>query len=291
MRPFAKLVLIIVLSGQTLFAQVANPEIFLFSILVKDGKTVLADGKNITNNPGYDNQPAFSADGRSILFTSVRGGENADIFEYFIADGRIDRVTNSKDDGEYSPRELDGNTITFVREGKAQQMTVWKLDRKTKKELPAFEIKEPIGYYAWNYRGDALVWIRYASMVHWVNSEKGINRFVADFAQPSIPHQIPGTGKFSFLERLPNDELWIKEFDPTTQAVRPIAQPKDGKRDYCWMTDGSLLIGSGSKLFRYDPNKGKTWELVADLNGLGIKDITRMAVSFDGKLIVVVSNQ
>lgn len=290
MKSFANLLFILFLAVYSSFAQ-GNSEIFLFSIQAKEGKTVLVDGKNITNNPGYDNQPSFSLGNKSILFTSIRGGENSDIFEYVIADGKINQITNSKDDGEYSPRELDEDTITFVREGKGQEMTVWKFDRKTKNESTALKIKEPIGYYVWNYKGDALVWVRYAFMIHWVNGEKSINKFVADYAQPSIPQLIPGTSEFSFMERLPNDELWIKGFDPETQAVKPIAQPKDGKKDYCWLNESVLLIGSGSKLYRFDVKAGKTWELLADLDNFGIKDITRMAVSFDGKSLALVSNQ
>ncbi len=136
-----------------------------------------------------------------------------------------------------------------------------------------------------------MVWIRYAYFAHWVNPEKGINKFVADYVQPSTPQRIPGTDNFSFMVRLPNDELWIKEFNPNNQAVRPIVQTKDGKVNYCWMDDGSLLIGSGTKLFRFDEKSDKNWVLLADLSGFGIKDISRMAVSPDGKNLAVVSNQ
>ena len=287
--------LLLIFALQTVFIYGQSPagpgsEIYLFSIEKKNGKYVFTGGKNITKNPGYDNQPSFSLNNRSILYTSSRDGGDTNIYEYILAEEKAFQITTSSD-GEYSPRELDKNTITFVREGSGQEMTVWQYDRATKKESPALKIKEPIGYYAWNYKGDALVWVRYAFMIHWVNSEKGINKYIASYAQPSIPHQIPRTGRFSFMERQPNDELWIREFDPQTQAVRPIVQSKDGKRDYCWMRDGSLLIGSGTKLYRFDEKKDKDWQLVADLSSFGIKDISRLAVSFDGKKLALVSNQ
>ncbi len=288
--------LILGLAGQSLFgaskfSQDAGSEIFLFDILEHKGDAILLGrGKNITGNPGYDNQPAFSFDSGSILYVSSRGGKSTDIYEYFLGSGKTVRITSSEE-GEYSPRALDRNTITFVREGKGQEMTVWKYDRGTKKEALALHIKEPIGYYAWNYKGDALVWVRYAFMVRWVNPTKGINEFVANYAQPSIPQQIPGTSRFSFMQRQPNDELWIKEFDPITRAIRPIIQSKDGKKDYCWMMDGSLLMGSGDKLFRFDEKSGKGWVTLVDMKQYGIKDISRMAVSFDSKHLAVVSNQ
>jgi hypothetical protein len=284
--------LLLVFSSHTLIvlSQAPNPEIFLFSVEMKDGKPVLADGKNITNSPGYDNQPSFSLDGSRILLTSIRETKDTNIYEYSLADGKLAQIITSPD-GDYSAREFDSRTVYFVREGQDQEMTVMKFDRETKRESPVLKNKEPVAYYAFNAKGDGLVWIRYAFMMHWVNPEKGINRFVADYAQPSAPQLIPNTDNFSFIKRLPNDELWIHEFNPGNQAVRPIVQPRDGKIHYCWLSDGSLLMGSGTRLFRFDEKADKAWVQVADLSSFGIKDITRLTLSPDGKKMALVSNQ
>lgn len=268
-------------------AQQPNSEIFLFSIEKNADKFTFSGGKNITNNAGYDNQPSFSLDNRSILFTSNRNGKDTNIYEYFLADGKTEQITTSEDN-EYTAKDLDGKTLNFIREGGGQVMTIFKYDRQTKQESPALKIKEPVAYYAFNAKGDALVWVRYAFFIHWVNTEKNINRFVTDYAQPSTPQLIPITDNFSFMKRLPNDELWIYEFNPSNQAIRPIAQPKDAKLTYCWLPDGTLLTGSGTKLFRFDE---KTWVEIADLASAGIKDIGRLAVNFDGKYLALVSNQ
>lgn len=291
MKLFTFVFTILLFGGQVLFAQVPDSEIFLFSIDKKDGKYLFTKGENITNHKGYDNQPSFSSGSISILFTSNRNGDNFDIYEYDLADKKIVRIIASEN-GEYTAKEFDKDTITFVREGKEDQaMTVWKYDRRTKQESPALKNKEPVAYYAFNSKGDAFVWIRYAFMMHWINTEKSINRYVANYAQPSVPHLIPGTDNFSFMQRQTDDELWIKEFAPKTQAVRPIVRSKDEKKDYAWMPDGSLLMGSGSKLYRFDEKTDKDWVLAADLSAFGIKDITRLSVSFDGKHMALVNNQ
>ncbi len=290
MRILISFSFLFVLSGLC-FAQDSNSEIFLFDIEKNKTGYAFLKGENITNNKSYDNQPSFSLDGKSILFTSSRNSGNFDIFEYSIADKKISPLIASEN-GEYTAKEFDKDTVMFVREGKNDQgMTVWKFDRQTKTEMPTLKNKEPIAYYAFNRKGDALVWIRYAFMMHWVNSEKSINRYVASYAQPSVPHLIPGTDKFSFMQRHPDDSLWIKEFDPLTQAIRPIVTAKNGEKDYAWIPDGSLLIGSGSKLFSFNAKTDKNWKEVADLKSIGIKEITRMSVSRDGKRLALVSNQ
>ena len=277
-------------SAAIISAQVPTTDIYLFSVEKTSDKYVFSKGKNITNRAGYDNQPSFSVDGKHIFFTSSRRENNFDIYKYTLATGAVSPVVTS-DANEYSAKQVDENRVAFVREGKDQLMTVFYLDLNTKTETPAFKVKDPIAYYEFNKNGDALVWVRYAFWMKWVNSEKSINRYVANYAQPSVPHLIPVTDKFSFMQRHPDDSLWIKEFNPATESVRPIVQAKDGNKNYCWMRDGSLLMSSESKLFRFDEKTDKTWVEVADLKSFGIMEITRIATSPDGKNLAVVSNQ
>ncbi len=284
------IIFVLMLCGSAVFTQAPDSEIYLFSIEKKDGKFLFTNGENISQNAGYDNQPSFSLDSKSVFFTSNRRENNFDIYAYSLADKKISPVITSAAN-EYTAKEFDKDTLHFVREGEGQLMTVFKFDRPTKKETPAFKINEPVAYYAFNAKGDALVWVRYAFMMHFVNTEKGINRYIADYAQPSVPHLIPETDNFSFMQRHPDDSLWIKEFNSETKAVRPIITSKDGKKDYAFMPDGSLLIGSGSKLFRFDEKADKDWVLLADLVSFGIKDITRMTVSPDGKYLALVDNR
>ncbi len=278
------------LLSQIASAQIPDTEIYLISIQKKDGKYLFSNGRNITNRKGYDNQPYFSKDSKTIYFTTNRTGNNFDIYKYSLTGNETSPVVTSEAN-EYSAKDFDKDTLHFVREGKNQLMTVFEFDKNTKKEKPAFKVNEPIAYYAFNKSKDALVWVRYAFFMHFINTEKNINRFVANYAQPSVPHLIPNTNKFSFMQRHPDDSLWIKEFNPENQAVRPIITSKDGKRDYCWMPDGSILMASGMELYRFDEKKDKSWMLIANLQSFGIKSITRMVASPDGKYLAVVDNK
>ncbi len=278
--------------GATVFSQSRTSEIFLFSIEKTGGKFKFTGGEKFSVGIEYSNQPSFSLDGSSILYAASKWNDPTDIYEYDIASKETAQITRSNI-GEFSPSEVNKDKISFVREGNSQGMTVWEIERASKKEkqIFGFVAKEPIGYYAWNYNGDALVWVRYASIINWIKLDGQKSTFVADHAVPSMPRHIPGTKKFTFMHRQGNDELWIKEFDPETLAVRPIIKPKGDKLDYCWMPDQSLLIGNSSELYRFDENEDKDWRKIADLKSLGINDISRIAVSPDGKHIAIVNNR
>ncbi|WP_210489308.1 TolB family protein [Rufibacter aurantiacus] len=73
-------------------------------VKLKAGKETLQAGTptNITQRPGYDNQPSFTPDGKSILFTSQRDGQQTDIFQYTLAGKKTVQLTNTPE-AEYSP--------------------------------------------------------------------------------------------------------------------------------------------------------------------------------------------
>jgi hypothetical protein len=85
-----------------------------------------------------------------------------------------------------------------------------------------------------------------------------------------------------------NGEVWIKELNPETLAVRPLTPVIVNSRHYGWTPSGQIVMCDGTKLHRWSPNSENGWQLVADLNELGLQDVTRVAVSPDGKRLVVV---
>src|SRR5215831_541218 len=81
------------------------------------------DPKKITDFAGYNNQPVFMPDGKSILYTSNRT-KQTDIYRYDLETGRTTQVTNTPE-SEYSPTLMpDRKNISVVRveaDGKTQR--------------------------------------------------------------------------------------------------------------------------------------------------------------------------
>ena len=105
---------------------------------------------NITNNPGYDNQPSFTPDGASLLFTSIRGGgTQTDIYRYDIASGATVRSLEtprvSIPDGHARRRAHLGDSR--VEADGTQRLWRFTLDGGAP-ELVLPGVK-PVGYHAW----------------------------------------------------------------------------------------------------------------------------------------------
>src|SRR4029077_2214203 len=92
----------------------APPDTEIFLATLGSGASV-GRPMNITSSPGYDNQPAFTPDGASVLFTSIRGGGTPpDIYRSDIASGATSQVTRTPE-SEYSPTVTpDGAHISVI---------------------------------------------------------------------------------------------------------------------------------------------------------------------------------
>ena len=94
----------------------------------------------------------------------------------------------------------------------------------------------------------------------------------------------------SFVHKVSDDELVIKSLDVKTRKISSIIKMLPGSEYFVWSRDGVLLMGQGSKLFKYNPASDKDWQEVADFSKEGINGITRLAVSPKGDKLAFVAS-
>lgn len=244
---------------------------------------------NITAREGYDNQPSFSPGGKTILFTSLREDET-DIFEYRIETGEVTQLTDTPDMPEYSPIPgADDTDFTVVRDNTVPNQSVWRIARAGGVSEWALTSQEPVGYYAFNDRGDVLAWLRYGFVIQLMIPDKNESRFVTGNAAPSAPKIVPGSDRFSFVHRQANGETWIKVLDPADLSVRPVAPLPGEQIEYAWTMNGGLLAVIDDVLSAW-PVGSTEWTPVADLAGLGLANAYRLMVSPDGTRLAIVAD-
>jgi hypothetical protein len=271
-------------------SQAPDAEIFLVSLSNAGGKLTVTGARNLTNRPGYDNQPNWSRDGRTLFFTSVREGEQADIYRVDPS-GKADavRVTLTSPESEYSATPMPGrNAISVIRVEKDSTQRLWSVPLDGSAGAPVLERIKPVGYHTWaNDTLLALFVLGSPNTLQLASTKSGRG----DTIVTSIGRSLHTTkdGQVSFVHKVSNDEWWLTLLDPKTRQQRRLVRMPPRVEDYSWTPDGLVLAGQGSVLKAFDPRRGGDWETVADLASHGLTGITRLSVSPRGDAVAVVA--
>jgi hypothetical protein len=265
---------------------IAQPstEVYLFD-LSNDG---LSNPLNISDNEGYDNQPSFWLDGKSVLYARTVNGQT-EIARYFLESGKTIVITNTRQGGEYSPTNIPGTQdISSVRLDTTGLQLLYRYNLDGMSEVLVPNLK--IGYHAWISQEELVTFVLGTpATMQLINTKTGNVRVLADSIGRSL-HKIPNSTAFSFVDK--SVEPWaISSMNPETNETKEIVRVLDGSEDYCWTSNGEILMGNGAMIYKMNEKEG--WRPFWDLNkNFGIVgSISRMSVSPNlTKLLVVVSN-
>lgn len=246
--------------------------------------------EQLTNRPGYDNQPTFTPDGRYLLYTAIRDDGQADIYRIDLAQRTHTRLTHTPE-SEYSPTILpDADGFSVVRVEADTTQRLWAFDWAG--EQPTLLLPEvaPVGYHAWaDTQTVALFVLGEPPTLQLVDIRTGRADTVARDIGRSL-HKVPGRAAVSFVQKTESGPWKIMLVDLETRAITPLAETLPGREDYAWTPDGRLLMADGAVLYLFDFDAG-TWQPLADLESSGVAEITRLAVSPAGNLLALVVNR
>lgn len=287
MRRYGAMVGLAMVAASVLVAQAPATEIYLAPFSEAGAKVTVGRAVNITNNPGYDNQPQFLADSSGILFSSNRDGAQSDVYRYDIALKRIAQVTATADNENSPTLTPDGQTFTTVR-GSAQRL--WRYTLEGEDAGLAWTHQGLIGYHVWVSPTQLATFIlgaqRQPATLQLLDMRSGSSTVIESSIGRSLLMR-PGRGTVSFVHK-PQGAPWqIKELDPVTRIVTTLTPTPEGTEDLAWTPQGSIVMGQKSKLFLWRPD-ASGWPEIADLTRQGVGNITRLTVSPDGKWIAVV---
>ena len=274
-----------------LLAQTAAPpatEIFLAPLNWSNSSVAIGAPVNITNNPGYDNQPSFLPDSSAVLFASNRDGKQNDIYRYDVATKHLVQLTKTEEN-EYSPLvALDGKSFLCVH---GTEQSIFRYDMDGSHPRLAYKHGDAlIGYHVWTTPTEFAAFILATATapqsLQVINTATGKGEVIETNTGRSLLHRV-GHNTISFVSKTDPAKWVIKEFDITTHAVSAITETVPKSEDLTWLPDGRILMASGSKLFAWQAGTAG-WAEIADLTAAGVKRITRMAASRDGKYLALV---
>jgi dipeptidyl aminopeptidase/acylaminoacyl peptidase len=238
---------------------------------------------NITPRPGYDNQPFFAPDGKSIYYTSQREGQT-DIYRYDLTAGTTGQVTRTPQN-EYSPTVMpDGRRFSVIRDS-LQFLWAFSLDG-TPEPKPLLDSIRPVGYHAWLNADTVFVFVLGTpATLRRAELAGGTAAVVAsDIGRALL--KVPGRRAVSYAQR-DSAGFQVRVIDPVTGLGETLIRLPAGNEFFVWTPDGALLSASGNQLLRWRPGE-RHWSEVARFSEPGLQQISRLAISPSGDRLALV---
>lgn len=290
---------LLVFTATLLKAQMPESDIWLYEIKKTPTGIILHKGMNITNRPGYDNQPHFSPDNKLLYFVSVREDKQADIYNYNIGNKKTVQLTHTPE-SEYSPTVTpDKKSLACVVVLTDSSQIVLPLDIKTgyaasypdhktrfeDKQISAFD---SVGYFSF-LNADTVLYYKLSNphSLHARSISKGTDVVIAE----NITRAFKPALKNNFFYVVKEDKKnTVRMYDVRLKKSEEYAAAKTENEDFSWDKTLGLIKSDGSKLMRYNPEI-KTWVELGDFSAAGISKITRFAISPNGRFLALVSNK
>ncbi len=265
-------------------------EIYLFDVALERGELVISNPVNITNHPGYDNQPSFHLGKTIVYYSSFNEDGRSDILSYDYTSEETKSITATRE-REYSPTLTpDGKYLSCIiqRDNDAQDLGKYPVDGGDALTLIDNLI---VGYHAWADENNLLLFVLGDPLtLRWYDLVSRKDKIIAENIGRSL-HKIPKENGMSFIQKNSENEWIISRLDIDTKKITPIVQTLPGREDMVWTRNGKVIMSDGVKLFICDPKESNQWREIEMQKDDLIKGITRLALSHDGKKIAVVVSE
>jgi hypothetical protein len=268
--------------------QMPETDIWLFKLEKKENVFTYTNPLNITHRAGYDNQPTFSLDGKSILYVVIDSTKQAEIYQYNISKKTYINLTKS-DVSEYSPTILpNGSGFSCVVVEKDSAQRVWKFNLDGKFHSIAHEGTDSIGYHTW-LNMDTLLYYKLTNphSLRVLNIKTNVDHWLCDYPTRAFK-KIGNSSQFIYaIKDSVHTEFRI--YNSTLRESKIYTTYPSANEDFIWHPELGLIKSENADLMRYNEQASK-WELLFSFTNLGIKKITRFVFDSKTKQLAIVSN-
>jgi dipeptidyl aminopeptidase/acylaminoacyl peptidase len=271
----------------------ANTEVYLASLGVDVMPPTGGNALNISNNPGYDNEPSFTPDGRAILFVSNRDGKQTDVYRYDIATKTLTQLTHTPE-GEYSPLVTpDGKTFSVIRVEADGTQRLWRFDLDGSHPRVILENVKGVGYQAWLDATHVAVFIvgnnGQPNTLQLADATTGTAQMIDSnpghgLALRPGPRSSSAPPTLTYVCKTDPAHWVVKEFDLKTRTTTVLMDALAGSEDLTWdpMTTfpdrpaQRVFMAKGPQVFTFSDGQ---WTLAGSFTAAGIDRITRLAIN------------
>jgi Tol biopolymer transport system component len=263
-------------------------EIILFDLKIKKNKVIVSNPQNVTNHPGYDNQPSFNFTEPIMYYSSFNDEGRSEIKAYNYKTSTTEFITQTHE-REYSPTPTpDGKSLSCIiqRDNGAQDLGKYPIHGG---ESTVIIDNLIVGYHAWIDNSHlALFVLGEPNSLHYIQLPTKNDTIIANNVGRSI-HKVPGERAFNFVHKLSDSDWIIKKYNTETKTISLITNTFAGKEDICLSPDGKIISSDGTNIYFFN-SKSHQWNKVIMTDENIFKGVTRLAINTRGdKLAVVIS--
>jgi len=273
-----------------------NSNLYLFDIKQEDGgKVAFTNPRYLTafNPDGYNNDPAFFSNNELYISVKKPSAAQADIYKLDLENETKLQVTATAEP-EFAPKRMPEyytfSTVRAEKDGQNEVLRLWQfpVDQLTNGKL-VFKYITGIRDY---------MWLNSREIVAYKEAEDPSTLSIINTNNDEITTIATNTG--ACFARMPNGNLayvqknryedWKimeKNLFRRREPARTIIETLPNAEHFAILPDGSFLMGKGSKIYRYNKFVDDNWKEIADMRFYEIRNISKLVVSQDFKIVVV----
>jgi hypothetical protein len=286
-----KLLLFFCVIANMVNAQLPQTQVFYLPMKYNKKKGIFKFGElqRISKKKGYNNQPSFTPDNKSILYITFMDSTNTDIVSYNIKRKSLTQITSTPEN-EYSPVVTpDGKYISCVR-GEAQQLWEYNLDGggKPKQVIKNFD---SIGYYCWLNPSTIVTNVLpepFTLYAHSLDNDTniafalGIGRSLQALKNENTAFYIQKRDSVRWYI----NALQLNASDPP--QFYTVGRTLEGEEDFAIMDDGTILMFTGKQLYKWNIVSDRNWKFVYDFESAPVDGFYRISVAPNQKALAIV---
>jgi len=239
--------------------------------------------RNITDSPGYDNQPKF-INKDQLVFSSKPDSGHHDIIMYNFESGNFTNLTKTPDKSEFSPSLTDCGlyvSAVTIEEDSAQRLWLYPINMGEPELL--YDDIMPVGYYDWHNNIAAMQVLGTPNELVYPYSKEEVVTLAKNVGR-SI-NKRPKSSQITYLNVGSNvvvdgkKAFEIIAYDLKNRSSENLGVALGDSQDFIWIDKSQILMARGKDLFVRNVKKSVSWEKIASVSLAGYGDISRLAIS------------